>query len=107
MIENLGLESLNVFAENIVSNLGLDPFTFFVASTVLAVLIILADVKSGFSVKIPGRGQLGLAGAVFALGAVIMILAAEGYQFFLVEIAKQTVSLLIVGVFITWILSRD
>jgi len=104
---SISLEILNTTATNIVEFTGLNPFSFFMTTIILASLIILADLKSGFSVSIPGRGQLGLAGAVFVLGAFIMILAAEGYQFFFIEVAKSTISLLGVSVFIAWILGRQ
>jgi hypothetical protein len=103
----MNLELLNQYATELVSATGLDPFMFFVATTIISTLVVLADLNTGVSVKIPGRGQLGLAGTLFAVGAVLMILATEGYQFFFIEIAKTTISLLIVSVFIAFILGRN
>ena len=103
----MNLEILNQYATEIVSLTDLDPFMFFVVTTFIATLIVLADFNTGLSVKIPGRGQLGVAGTLFAVGAVLMVLATEGYQFFFIEIAKTTISLLIVSVFIAFILGRN
>jgi len=91
-----GLRILNQIATQIVELSGLDPFSFFLAGSILTLIIYTLDFESGLSLDIPGKGRLGLAATVFLLSAVIMLLASEGYKFFLFEIAKTVVSLIIV-----------
>lgn len=102
----LSLEILNTLADQIVGFTGLNPFTFFLASIGLAVTLLVLDLNKGFSFDIPGRGQIGLSAGLFVFGSLIMILSAEGYEFFFTEIAKTTLSLLIVTPVVYFLIGR-
>jgi len=93
----LQLSTLNVIAQDIVTATGTTPFTFFLASIVAGVLLYAFDLNKGLSLDVPGRGQIGLSASVFLLGAIVMILSAEGYKFFFVEVAKNAVGLVIIA----------
>jgi len=103
----LELSVLNQLATQIVGYTGLTPFSFFVASIALAVILLLLDLNKGASLDIPGKGQIGLSATIFLAGALIMILAAEGYKFFFVEIAKTTLSLMIITPIVFYLLGRS
>lgn len=100
------LDTLNQVANRIVEISGLDPFTFFLASITVSIILFAADLNKGVSLDIPGRGQVGLSASIFIFGALVMILSAEGYQFFFIEIAKTTLGLLIVTPIVYWMIGR-
>jgi len=103
----LELASLNILAQDILTATGLSPFTFFLASITLAILLYAFDLNKGLSLDVPGRGQIGLSASVFIFGALIMILGAEGYQFFFIEIAKTALGLVIIAPAVYFLLNRD
>lgn len=100
------LEILNTVATQIVNFTGLTPFTFFLATIAAALLLLMLDLNKGVSFDIPGRGQIGLSAGIFIFGSLVMILAAEGYEFFFTEIAKTTLSLLIVTPVVYFLIGR-
>lgn len=101
-----GLPVLNQLATQIVGATGLTPFTFFLSSMLAAVLLLLLDLNKGASLDVPGRGQIGLSAGLFIFGALVMILAAEGYQFFFIEVAKSALSLVIVAPLVAYFMMR-
>lgn len=101
-----GLPILNQLATQLVTATGLTPFTFFLTSMALATALLLVDLNKGASLDVPGRGQIGLSAGIFIFGALIMILAAEGYQFFFIEVAKSALSLIIVAPLVAYFMMR-
>jgi hypothetical protein len=82
-----------------------NPNQILLVGLTLSTAIILADLKTGASLNLPGRGQLGAAGIVAGLSATLYYLGTSGIQGVLNQVASGIFGGLIIAALVGFYLT--
>jgi hypothetical protein len=92
--------------EQLIQTVTTNPELTFITGLGLSAALILADLKTGVSLNMPGRGRIGLAGLIAGTTALLYYFSKGGITAILNEIASGIVGALLVTVLIGFYLQN-
>jgi len=96
------LEILNQTTTFLLSNPGLT----LIGSLAASALVIIYDVRTGYSFKLPGAGRIGLGAALAVFGSTIWFWSRGGLQALLSEIAGGIFGGIFIAAIIAFFMQR-
>lgn len=84
-----------------------NPNLTFLGTLIASAIIIIYDIEEGYSLNLPGRGQIGLGAGIALLGSGIWFFSRGGFEALLGQIAAGIFGGIFIGAILSFYFSRN